>query len=354
MRDRDPVSLLPKGASFTRAVIASALHVKDPQSAERYGAARWGENSAPARFLKTAVTAGSMGGATWGDELAPDSRAAAVEFFEAFKPQTVIGKLPGLRRVPRGVKLVNATGSARATWVGQGKAKPIGSLTFGEAPLDGLRLTSTVVVTRELLANATPEAEELIRRDLVRAAAETMDETFIGVDAAGVPDVSPASITYGVTPTHSAGDFATDLRALIDDFQGDLTQAVLIGSPRMWATVAGIEYPDVSIRGIGEVAGIPQLSSAALAGDSGGEFLVMVDPSRIALIEGGAGVTVAKEATIEMSDEPTGDATAPTATTLVSLWQTGCVAISVELFVNWKAQTGAVAVVDDVDYAAGS
>jgi hypothetical protein len=54
------------------------------------------------------------------------------------------------------------------------------------------------------------------------------------------------------------------------------------------------------------------------------------------------------EATIEMSDAPTQNATTPTATTQTSLWQCDSTAILCNKFLNWSVQQPAVSLVTGV------
>ena len=72
-------------------------------------------------------------------------------------------------------------------------------------------------------------------------------------------------------------------------------------------------------------------------------------PARVLVADSGeVAVDIARNATLEMSDDPTsaslaGSPPEPVATTQVSMFQTNSIALRVERFINWEALPGAVA-----------
>jgi hypothetical protein len=81
----------------------------------------------------------------------------------------------------------------------------------------------------------------------------------------------------------------------------------------------------------GTLGGMPVIAS-----DHVGNIVVLVNASDAYLAdEGGITVDASREASLEMSDAPTGDAITPTGTSLVSMWQSNCVALRAERVVNW-------------------
>ena len=93
---------------------------------------------------------------------------------------------------------------------------------------------------------------------------------------------------------------------------------------------------------------VSQHAHTAAAGD----MLIAANADAIALADDGqVTVDASREASLEMSDAPTGDAGAatPVATSLVSMWQTNSLALRAERFINWeKLRTGAVVYMEDV------
>jgi hypothetical protein len=71
-------------------------------------------------------------------------------------------------------------------------------------------------------------------------------------------------------------------------------------------------------------------------------LLLLIDPTRIALAEEGGDLRVSTQASIEMSDAPSGDSVIPTETQVVSLWQSNSIALGVLRYANWRAMPNAV------------
>lgn len=341
-----------KGLAFVRLLIAEAK-TDDPEAAEHFAAKRWGADSLAARIAKNggsdvlasqkaAVAAGSTLSSNWAELLAETATAGA-EFFGLVAERSLIGRIAGLRRVPFDTRLINAVTGLSAAWIGEGVAVPVSKAAFGVELLPPRKVASVSVVTQELINSADPAAELLIRDTMAQAVAEAIDLAFIDPTNDGVANVKPASVTYGVTPTTGGGDALGDVRALIDDFPGDLGRAVLVGSPNRFADMHDpMLLPNIGVRG-GNAMGIPAVPSKAA-----GETLALIDPDGIALGGGETIFTVARQASIEMLDNPTNNSVTPTPTTTVSLWQTNAVATMAESVVNWETARPSVAVLETV------
>jgi hypothetical protein len=333
---------LPKGLSFTRLAIAMALAKGKDEPARHIAKRRWGEGSVPAKILdvgaahvfemvaKAAVAGGTTATGSWAAEIV-SAESAATEFFGLVRQRSLIGRIEGLRRIPLQTRLVTAATGFAAAWIAEGKAVPLSAASYDEGTLPPRKLSALCVVSNELLESADPAAELMIRNDLVAACVDALNQSFIDPTNAGVADVEPASVTYGVTDIPATGDGLTDLRNLIDTFPGDLERAVLIGSP---LSFAGLHDPNIlpglGVRG-GEAIGIPAIPATA-AGDA----LVLLDPDGVALGEAEMALKVSTQGTIEMSDAPTQDAVTPTAANQVNLWQSNSTAIMAEKIINWE------------------
>jgi hypothetical protein len=78
------------------------------------------------------------------------------------------------------------------------------------------------------------------------------------------------------------------------------------------------------------LAGFPALSSPAVAG------LKLLASDRVAIsVSDQVGIRVSPHASLEMDDAPTHDSVTPTETTLVSMFQTGNIALQLLTFVDW-------------------
>ncbi|EEW5916716.1 hypothetical protein D7014_26525, partial [Escherichia coli] len=110
------------------------------------------------------------------------------------------------------------------------------------------------------------------------------------------------------------------------------------------------EYPDMTLLG-GTFQGLPVIVSQYV-----GDQLVLVNAPDIYLADdGGVAVDMSREASLEMQSEPTSDSSTPSPVELVSMFQTGSVAIRAERWINWRRRrTAAVAVITGVNYGSAS
>jgi hypothetical protein len=338
-----PIRLQPaiKGIGFVRLAIAMALGGDDPEVAAKIARKKWGEDAGPTTILKAGgptelllqkaeIPAGSTVSGTWAEPLTL-FEGAAVEFFALVREASLIGRLPGLRRVPLRTRLVSAATGINAAWVGEGSAVPMGSATYGEDNIEPRKVAALAVITEELASSSDPSAEITIRNDMVAAIAEAIDATFIDPANAGTPGIKPASVTNGAPSIGASGDGAADIRELIAGFPGDLERAILVGSPATFAVLSDpFLFPRLGVRG-GEALGIPAVPSKAA-----GATLALIDPSGIAFGEAEMNLRTSRQASVEMLDNPTNSGVEPTATTLVSLWQTNSIGILVEKTIAWE------------------
>ena len=144
----------------------------------------------------------------------------ASEFIEYLRPQTIIGKfgtggVPALHSVPFNMRIQDQTTGARVTgWV-QGKAEAADQLST--STLADLRLRQGRE-HRGADGRAGPILQSLgghlqVRQALADALRARLDIDFIDPAKAAVANVSPASITNGVTPITSAGTGVDGVRA---------------------------------------------------------------------------------------------------------------------------------------------
>lgn len=353
------VELQPKGMAFTRLAIALALAKGKEGPARHIAANRWGEESPTARLLKaapagegingfltkTAVAGGTTASANWASDLVSAEQARS-EFFSLVRERSLIGRIPGFRRIPLETRLVTEASGFSAAWVAEGAAVPLSSATYEDnGRLPRLKVSALAVFSDELLESIDPAAELFIRDGLVNAVVEAIDSSLLDPANSGTAGVKPASVSNGAPAISSTGDGLQDVRNLIDAFPptGDLSRAVLIGAPVTFAAIHDpIFLPGLGVRG-GEAMGVPAIPS-----NQAGDDLILLDPGSIALGEDAMELRASNEATIEMSDAPTNNATTPTATSQVSLWQCDSTAILCTKYLNFSVQQPAVSVVTGV------
>lgn len=365
---------IEKGIAFTRFVKAMVNSMFNPQLALMYAQTQRGwKDQTPqvieALRVKANVAANSTSEAGGGAELVYNQNLAG-EFIDLVRPLTIIGRIPNFRRVPFNVRVGSLTSGSTAYWVGQGKPIPVSRIGTGEVTLGDAKAGGLVVMPKELLKQSSPSAELLVRDDLVKVNVEFLDENFIAPDYAAVANVNPASITHGVVPTAATGtalanlrtDVQTLLRSFIDN-EVPLMGLVWVMHPNtalaislMQNALGQQEFPQMTMYG-GTFFGLPCIASekskqvgSPVSGE--GQLMVLLNAAEIMLADDGqVDVEASDQASLQMLDNPTNDVTTPTATTMVSMWQTDSVALRAIRHINWaKRRANIVQYVKDAAY----
>ena len=321
---------------------------------------------------KTAVAGGTTTDATWAGPLVEYNQFAG-DFVEYLRPQTIIGKfgtgnIPSLRRVPFNIHIRGQTSGGTGYWVGQGKPKPLTKADFEDLYLPWAKVANMAVLSEELLRFSNPSAEALTRDFLAGSLIERLDIDFVDPAKAAAANVSPASITNGLTAHHSAGGTADDVRADIATALGDFIAVNIAPTSAVWimdATTAlklsllrnafgQKEFPDITMNG-GVLEGIPVITSQYVPSDTSGHLLILANASDIWLSDdGNVTIDASREASLQMLDNPTNSSADGTATSVVSMFQTNSIALRAERFINWKKRrSSAVTMIDQVNYVGG-
>ncbi|WP_213841838.1 phage major capsid protein [Enterobacter hormaechei] len=355
---------LEKGIAFAR--FAKALAAANGSRSEALEIARkqYPDDAKLHHVLKAAVGAGTTTDPQWAGALV-EYQEYANDFVEFLRPQTIIGRfgqggIPALRQVPFNIRIPAQTSGGSASWVGQGKAKPLTKFDFESITFSFAKVAAIAVLTDELIRFSNPAADALVRNALAEAVIARLDTDFINPAKAEVANVSPASITNGIAAVPSTGNPDDDAAAAFGVFVAANLQpngAVwLMSSTTALAlsmrknALGQKEYPEMTLLG-GTFQGLPVIVSQYV-----GNQLVLVNAPDIYLADdGGVAVDMSREASLEMESDPNGDSITPTGTELVSMFQTNSVAIRAERWINWKRRrTAAVAVISGVNYGAGA
>lgn len=362
---------LPKGTTFTRYAMALARSKGNLMQAAEI-AKGWTDTPQVETILKAAVAAGTTTDTAWAKPLVEYENMAS-EFAELLRPATIIGRIPGLRRVPFNIKIPRQTGGSTVGWVGEGKPKPVSALAFDQVTLGMAKTAGIVVITDELARASSPSAEEVVRQDLIDQTAQFLDRQFVDPTIAAVAGVSPASITNGVTAVTASGTtaeaFRDDAKVLMANFIAanmSLAGAVWIMTETQALSLALLlnplgqpEFPGLNAIGGGTLLGLPVITSeniptqAAVTGPPAipaGSRIILAKASEILLADDGQTMLdVSSEASLQMDSAPTDP---PTATTVfVSLWQMNMVGIRAERYINWgKRRAGAVQYITGTAY----
>lgn len=343
---------LPKGTGFARYAMALAATKGSISDALRY-AERWKSSTPEVLELLEKANPGTTADSTFAAPLVYADNLVS-EFIELLRPATVLGRIAGIRRVPFNVRIARQTaGMAAFNWVGEGAAKPVGELDFDTVTLAFHKIAGIVVLTDELVKHSAPNAEEVVRTDLVEQMARFIDVQFLRLTvAAGASN--PASITNGVTPVAATGDDADALEADLfnalapfDNTNVGDTNVTLIMQPKLARSIGllrpdvgnGRLYPELTQRG-GSLLGYPVITSNSV--DNG--FIVLVKGDEILLADDGSvSLDASREATIDAAGGNT---------PALSLWQKNLVGLRAERSMTWKKRrdTGAVSLISGAYY----
>jgi HK97 family phage major capsid protein/HK97 family phage prohead protease len=292
------------------------------------------------------------------------------DFIEFLRPKTILGKIPGLRRVPFNVRVTGASAGTTGYWVGEGLPVPVSKMTTFTTSLTWAKIEALAILTKEEVRFSNPSAEMKVRDDLARAIIYRMDIDFIDPGKAAVANVSPASITFNTTPlaptAATAAAFRTDLATLLGTFATlmlDPSDIVLVMSTvramnlsLMVNTLGNQSFPGMTMQG-GTLLGFPVVTSEAMValGSPDEDIIVAVKAGDIYLADDGV-VTVdaSDQASIEMLDSSlVQSGMTGTGASLVSLWQSGLIGIKANREVTWKLRrTGAARYIGPAAYVA--
>lgn len=363
---------LDKGIGFARLARCKALAKLTNEPASEVARQAYGEDSQTYGILKAAIAAGTTSNSTYAGPLVGDETDVYADFAEYLRPQTILGRMgvngiPGPTVVPFRTRLIAGTSGGEGYWVGEGNAKPLTKFDFTGTTLEPLKVANIAVLTMELIRDSSPSAEVIIRNELTRALAARLDIDFLDPTKDAAAGVSPASVSYGVTPTVSAGTDADavrcDIAALLQTYaaaNNPPMSGVIVMSMNVAITLMAMrnafgqrEFPDLTMQG-GTLEGFPVITSQYVSqfADTAGEYIFMINASDIYVgDEGGVTVDMSDQASVQMDSAPDNPTTA--STVLVSLWQRNLVGFRAERTISWsKRRSSAVAVISGVAYDA--
>jgi HK97 family phage major capsid protein/HK97 family phage prohead protease len=343
------------GIAMARHVMALAACKGSRSDAAEYAKETWGDAGDEIAFglrrglmARAAVAPGTTAQATFAAPLVVTNYIT--EFLELLRPKTLIGRIPGLRRVPFNTSMPAQTAGGTYKWVGQGKMKPVTNAQYAAVTLGFAKASGIIVLTEELVKLSTPSAEAAVRDEMVKGVTQFLDGQFVDSSVAAVSNVNPASITNGVTGTGATGtdvaDARSDIAARIGAFAAagyPLSELVILMSESqafalgtMVNSVGNPAFPGLGIGG-GSILGVPVVTSETV----GSQIILAHAPSILFADDGGVEIDISREASVELNDTPTEPSDA--STVLTSLWQANLVGIRAERYISWgKARSTAV------------
>jgi HK97 family phage major capsid protein len=348
---------LPKATAWTRYAMCLALSKGNLTQAERIAATYCKDTPEVGMVLKAATDAGTTTDTTWAAPLVQYNDMAS-EFIELLRAETIIGRLSQVRRVPFNIRIPRQTAGTTGTFVGEGAPAPVRELAFDNITLPWAKASTIVVITAELAKFGNPSAEALVRDDLLAGMAEYLDKRLVDPAYPGVANVSPASLTNGVTPVQATGStlaaLDANVRTLMTTFANanlGLGSGVWVGSASLAIRLSMMRtnqdskaFPEMSVNG-GTFYGLPFIVSNNVtpSGSPGDQHLLLINQREVLLAdEGGMMLDASAEASVQMNDAPSAGAQS-----LVSLWQNGLVGLKCDRWIYWmKRRAEAVQFID--------
>jgi HK97 family phage major capsid protein len=338
------VQLGSPARDFVRNTIASAVKTY-PDEALAYARQRWGSS-----WVERSAVAGTEAD---GLEVSASSRAA---FFRLVTERSVIGRLPGLRRVSPNIRTLRPNNFTTAHWVGESKSVPASHFDLQGYTIGSKKAASLAIFSNESLQD--PNAENAIEADLVRACVAALDGALLDPSNSGSA-AEPAAATYNAATVASSGDPAADIADLVANFGGDLSNAVFVTDPTTAARLAlyrdtsgTVLFPDAGITG-GEILRAPLLVTRYSPHDTSGGSIALIDGASIAASLEDVSLSRTTEALLEADTAPQGASDTPVAAsaTLISLFQNELMAIKAVVYADWKVvRSNGVGVITGANY----
>ena len=311
--------------------------------------------------LKAAVAVGDSNTSGWASQLVFYDNLAS-EFYGLLYPKTIIGRIPGLRRIPFNVRIGGTTSGTSSAWVGENNPIPASAMAFTSVNLGHAKAASLVVMTRELAIMSNPQAELVVRDDMLSAMQKFCDQQFIDPAVVASANVSPASITNGAVSITSSGSTVAAIYSDVAAIKKLFTAANLDMDNLIWVmrpdTAIDLSmkrtsqdlaiFPDITMDG-GVWFGLPVVTSNSVPSSvSGGAIVALVKADEVYFADdGGITMDYTQEASVQMLTNP-----ATGAQSLVSLFQNDLVGLRAIREMNWsRRRSTGVAYLDAVNYA---
>ena len=360
-------SNVPPGTVFIRSIMALAAGKGDSYRTMEI-AKQWNSSTPEVEtmvkmlpqyemHMKAAIAAGTTTDATWAGPLSV-VRPLLDEFLELLRPRTLLGRIPGMKRVPFNVSVASQTTGGTYGWVGQNKPKPVTKADYATVTLTFAKAAGIIVLTEELVKLSTPSAEALVREEMIAGMGQFLDLQFQDPAVAAVANVNPASITNGAATAAASGVTGAAAKADLAARVATFTAAGIPLEGSVWlmndSNAFGLAmsvnalgqplFPGMSITG-GSIFGIPVVVSNSLST----RIVLMHAPSILYADDGGVSIDVSREASVQMDSAPTD--TVDATTVYVSLWQRNLVGLKAERFITWlRARTAAVTYITAAAY----
>lgn len=299
-------------------------------------------------ITRATVDAGQAAVTGWAAELVQINQAASA-FIELLRPMSVVARFPGTSMTFDGngsIKIPRQTVGSTGTWIGEGKAIKVDRLTLDEVTLAPKKNANIITSSNELLARSDPSAMGIIRDDILKGIAVSIDTSFVDNNAASATR-PPGLQTFDGTPTVSGGGTLDQITA---DLKTVMNAMLSINMP-MVAPVWLMNPANVNtlrfIRdGLGTYAFKDELASGTLMGYPVLEsttvplaIVMLADASQIILAsELAPEISISEDASLHMEDTSPSDDLGGATSVVASMFQLDMVAIRAKTTMDWNAR----------------
>ena len=237
--------------------------------------------------------------------------------------------------------------SIAAATVAEGVSKPIRALRLLSTDMTPSKAVATVVMSRELIEALSSEAIRLLGTELRGSVALATDTALL------------TAITASASVESSGGNTWASMVAEIEELMhavelGIVSRPFLVISQKAMKGLAAAALANgVTTLGVqgGELAGI----QVVVTGGQADGTVTLVDASGLAVADEPIAVRASDQTSLDMNDAPSSNSTTPTASTLVSVFQTNCRALIAERnFAVKVIRPNAVATLTGVEWGGGS
>lgn len=156
---------------------------------------------------------------------------------------------------------------SNVAWAGEVAGATDGAGTFSEVVLEPKRLTAYVDVSKQFLLQDSNDAEAMLKRDIVNAISEKLEQTILG--AAAGSNTQPAGLFNGVTADNAAVTYAdvVNMESTLEgkNVTGNIQFIVSPSAKAVLKTTAKVAGAAKFIMENNEIEGYPVLCSSAVA-----------------------------------------------------------------------------------------
>lgn len=172
------------------------------------------QKSLDAGYKALNETVGSAGG-----YLVPTQQST--EIVDLLRAQAVVRQMPGVRVIPMSsdtMTMPSLTAGASAYWGAEGAAMTTSQETFGQLRFVARKLYAVVQVTKEMMADANPGIEQIVREDIAAALALKEDDAFLqgsgnGETPRGILNSGIGTFAYTTGAASAAPEYKAFIKA---------------------------------------------------------------------------------------------------------------------------------------------